>query len=216
MIATASINCKNLFSYGENNPVNNKDSSGTVVETVFDIVTLSGSIVDVYSHPKDPWAWACLAGDVADLVPFVTCVGEGVKGLRIAKLAGKADDIEDGLKWFKKADDIADGAKLLQKGASSSVRDQLLDAVSNTKLKNCINEMYRQGAAIGDGGLADAIRHELTTGELVGGKSHIQKGIEKVRKLENKIAKQNLSDNDLEIATNLLNELKSALELGGY
>ncbi len=27
----------------------------------------------------------------------------------------------------------------------------------------------------GDGGLADAIRHELSTGELVGGKSHITK-----------------------------------------
>lgn len=104
-----------------------------------------------------------MAGDIADFIPFVTCVGEGVKGLHIAKLAEKADE------------------------------------VSNTKLKNCINEMYRQGAEIGDGGLADAIRHELTTGELVGGKSHIQKGIERVKNLENIIAKQ-----------------KSALELGGF
>jgi hypothetical protein len=65
--------------------------------------------------------------------------------------------------------------------------------------------MYRKGATTGDGGLADAIRHELTTGELVGGKSHITKGIERVRNLGNIIAKQNLSDADLKIATDLLN-----------
>ncbi len=120
MIATASINCKNLFSYSENNPVNNKDSNGTVVETIFDIVTLAASIVDVCCHPKDPWAWACLAGDTVDLIPFVTCVGEGVKGLRIAKMAGKADDIGDGLKWFRKADDIADGAKALKRADTAA------------------------------------------------------------------------------------------------
>ncbi len=51
---------------------------------------------------------------------------------------------------------------------------------------------------------------------LVGGKSHITKGLERVRNLENIIAKQNLGSADLRIATDLLNDLKSALELGGY
>ena len=102
------------------------------------------------------------------------------------------------------------------KGGSGNVREQLLGSVSNDKLKNCINEMYRPGATTGNGGLADAIRHELTTGELVGGKSHITKGLERVRNLENIIAKQNLNSADLKIATDLLNDLKSALELGDY
>ena len=101
-------------------------------------------------------------------------------------------------------------------GGSRSIRDQLLNSVSNDKLKNCINEMYRPGASIGDGGLADAIRYELTTGQLVGGKSHITKGLERVRNLENIIAKQNLSNADLKIATDLLNDLKEVLKLGGY
>jgi len=101
-------------------------------------------------------------------------------------------------------------------GGSRSIRDQLLDSVSNDKLKSCINEMYRPGASIGDGGLADAIRYELTTGQLVGGKSHITKGLERVRNLENIIAKQNLSNADLKIATDLLNDLKEVLKLGGY
>lgn len=64
-----------------------------------------------------------------------------------------------------------------------------------------------------NGGLVDAIRHELETGELVGGKSHITKGIERVKNLENIIAKQNLDSDDLKIATELLEDLKKALNL---
>jgi len=97
------------------------------------------------------------------------------------------------------------------KGTSKTVRETLLDSVSNQKLKNAINEIYRPGAKIGDGGLADAIKHELKTGELVGGKSHIIKGTERVKNLENIIKTQNLNQSDLNIAQKLLNDLKNAL-----
>lgn len=96
-------------------------------------------------------------------------------------------------------------------GAGISVRDQLLNKVENPKLKNAINEIYRPGANVGDGGLADAVRHELSTGELVGGKSHIQKAMERLTNLENIIEKQGLSSRDLEIANRLLSNLKNAL-----
>ena len=99
---------------------------------------------------------------------------------------------------------------------SLTVREKLLSSVSNEKLRNCINELYCPGATIGDGGLADAIRYEINTGELVGNKSHINKGIERVKNLENIISKQNLSNTDLSIATSLLADLKDALKLGGY
>lgn len=56
----------------------------------------------------------------------------------------------------------------------------------------------------------------MKTGELVGGKSHITKGFESVGNLENIMTKQNLDSTDLKIATDLLNDLKTALELGGY
>lgn len=99
--------------------------------------------------------------------------------------------------------------------AKKTTRDQLLESANDDKLKNCINEMYRSGAQIGDGGVADAIRHELATGELVGGKSHIKKGMERLTNLENIIKKRNLSESDLKIATALLEDLKSALGIGG-
>ena len=106
--------------------------------------------------------------------------------------------------------------KITIKGISLSVREKLLSSVSNEKLINCIKEMYRPDAVIGDGGLADAIRYEIRTGQLVGGKSHIQKGTERVTNLENIIAKQSLTDIDMQIANQLLNNLKNALKLGGY
>ena len=94
---------------------------------------------------------------------------------------------------------------------SGSMRDKLLNSVQNDKLKNAINEIYRPGGSTGDGGFADAVRHELSTGELVGGKSHIQKALERVTNLENIIKKQPLNSSDLDIANKLLNDLKDAL-----
>lgn len=92
-----------------------------------------------------------------------------------------------------------------------NMRETLLNTVQNDKLKNAISEIYRPGATIGDGGLADAVCHEVSTGELVGGKSHIQKAMERITNLENIVDKQPLNQTDLAIATKLLNDLKSAL-----
>jgi len=96
-------------------------------------------------------------------------------------------------------------------GVERTLREKLLDEVENPKLKNVINEIYRPGATIGDGGLADAVRYELSTRKLVGGKSHIKKAKERVINLERVINKEKLSDKDLEIANNLLTDLKDAL-----
>lgn len=54
----------------------------------------------------------------------------------------------------------------------SSRRERLLFSATNKRLKNAIDQMYRPGALVGDGGLADAIRYEKVTGESVGGRSH--------------------------------------------
>ena len=96
-------------------------------------------------------------------------------------------------------------------GEKGTRRDELLDKAENQKLKNAINEIYRQNAKVGDGGLADAVRHELLTKELVGGKSHIQKAKERITNLENIIKKQPLNNQDLELAKQLLEDLQKAL-----
>ncbi len=97
-------------------------------------------------------------------------------------------------------------------GSKISVRDELLNSIENSKLKNVADQIYRPGASHGDGGLADAVRYELSTGEYVGGKSHLLKATERVKNLQNVINKQNLNHKDLEIANKLLINLKNALE----
>lgn len=66
-------------------------------ETVFDIVSLAFSVVDVVSNPTDPLAWVGLVGDTVDLIPFVAGVGEVVKtistGKKIAKKVGDAYEV---------------------------------------------------------------------------------------------------------------------------
>ena len=69
-------------------------------ETVFDVVSLCVSVADVYSDPTDVWAWVGLVGDIVDLVPFVTCVGESVKAVRIVNTV---DNFVDGFGGLSRA-----------------------------------------------------------------------------------------------------------------
>ena len=81
---------KNLYAYCDNNPVMRVDNGGEFWDTVFDVVSLCFSVVDVIKNPDDPWAWAGLAADVVSLaVPFATGGGAVVKAV------SKADDIVD-------------------------------------------------------------------------------------------------------------------------
>lgn len=89
--------------------------------------------------------------------------------------------------------------------------EKLLNKASDIKLKNIINELYRQGANIGDGGTADAIRYEIKYGEKIKNKSHIFKGIERLRNLERFMARNDISKKDRKIAEKLYKDLKDAL-----
>ena len=67
----------------------------------------------------DPWAWAGLVGDALDLIPFVTGVGESIKGVRVvAKGVDLADDTLDTVRFVKAADmidDFSDGGTMLRR-----------------------------------------------------------------------------------------------------
>jgi hypothetical protein len=160
------------------------------------------SIVDLISIPVDLLRGDLISADLdlIGIVPFLGEVGDAGKALRIV------DKAIDGAKVAEIADEVNDAIKL-------STRSKLLSKVQNPKLRNAINEIYRDGANIGDGGLADAIRHELKTGEFVGGKSHIQKGKERIKNLENILYKQDLSNTEKEIAEGLIIDI--SLALGG-
>ncbi len=85
----------NMFVYCNINPVIYRDSTGAVLETIFDVISLGFSIAEVAANPYDPAAWIGLVGDTVDLVPFVTGVGETVCGLRFLDKAGNAVEIAE-------------------------------------------------------------------------------------------------------------------------
>ena len=90
------------------------DNGGEFWDTVFDVVSLCFSVVDVIKNPDDPWAWVGLAADVVSLaVPFATGGGSVVKAV------SKADDVVDLVKTADRvtdtADTVYDGVKAMSK-----------------------------------------------------------------------------------------------------
>ena len=95
---------KNLFTYCDNNPLVRKDAGGNAWETVFDLISLGTSIIEVSCNPADIGAWVGLVGDIIDVaVPFVAGVGETVRVVNTGrKTANAVDDINDARKLANK------------------------------------------------------------------------------------------------------------------
>ena len=85
----------------------------------------------------------------------------------------------------------------------------------NPRLQRVIKELFRESETI-PGGTAGAVRHEVRTGELVGGKSHIRKAIERRRQLQHILQRENLSPQDCSTAEQLFNDLRDALRAAGF
>ena len=94
----------NMFAYCVNNPVVHRDTSGHVVETALDFISLGSSIAEVITNPANPWAWAGLVGDAIDVaIPFVGGIGESVDAIKIvAGVVRRTDDVVDAAKVTKK------------------------------------------------------------------------------------------------------------------
>ena len=116
----------NMFAYCENNPVHRSDSTGEFFDIVFDVISLGLSIRDVVNNPSDPWAWAGLVGDVIDLVPLVSGVGESVKAVNAArKTVKKATETSTAVKkGWKVGDDVSNLTKAGKTPSWSTVRQR--------------------------------------------------------------------------------------------
>lgn len=144
-----------------------------------------------------------LGADVgATLIPFVPA--GTTKAVRVA---GKAADAG------KAAEKAGEAVKLL-----NTRKNNLLQGVENSKLSNIIQNLYKDhkpgSKIIGDGGAIDALRHEIKTGEKVGGKSHKVKINDNLNGLNNVLRDPNLSPGDKNKATWLLNNIKDAQKGG--
>ena len=93
----------------------------------------------------------------------------------------------------------------------ASKRESLLKAAQTEEARRIIKELYREGAEVGDGGTADAIREELASNEPVGGRSHVQKGKERLKQIE-KLLRRNPDHADRALLEELRDDLKNALK----
>lgn len=88
-------------------------------------------------------------------------------------------------------------------------------SVSNPKLKNVVADLYKGTTnpnRVGTGTTADAVRFEVSTGQRVFGKSHLQKAQDSARGLENWLkANPNAPYHDRLVARSLADDLLNAL-----
>ena len=107
---------------------------------------------------------------------------------------------------------ISIGAIQLEKGA-------LLNTAKNARLRNIIENLWRDGAETGSGSAMDAVRNELKTGLPTKGKFHTQKLNIAANGLRNSLNRRGgpgaqlpqLSPQDASIARYLLNDIHNAL-----
>ena len=89
----------------------------------------------------------------------------------------------------------------------------LLESAQTNEVKDLIKQLYRPGAKIGDGGTADALRHEKETGQFVGSKSHEQKAKERAAQIK-KILSKSPNHVDKDLLQKILKDLEDALNGG--
>ena len=92
-------------------------------------------------------------------------------------------------------------------------RERLLAKAKNPKLRNAIDQLYRPGSFIGDGGTASARKFEKATGLGLGknGNTHAQKVNDSIKYITNKVLKDTtLSNGDRKLANQLLKKLIKA------
>jgi hypothetical protein len=128
----------------------------------------------------------------------------------VYNVSGRAGQVISG-----KIDDIAANLPGSQGGYLHAGTNSTLvtkkPKVSNPKLRNTVDELYRENAKIGSGSTADAIREEAITGNPVGGKRHRIKGTQRIANLQRILRTQDLNEHDSAVAKSLLQDLIDAL-----
>ncbi len=172
----------NSFSYCGNNPVARADAEGRFWDTVFDLISLGFSIIDVIENPNDPWAWIGLAGDIVDLVPFVTCVGETTKLLHTGtKIVDKIDDGADIVRAVNRADDLADAVRAADKVDDAvdikKATDRARSRAVSQAWKNELNNVLEGKTGISRVWKDYEIDELIETGKVKGYQGHHMKSV---------------------------------------
>ena len=100
---------------------------------------------------------------------------------------------------------------------SPTEREQLLSAADSPALKDLLNELYRPGATIGDGGTAAALEQEVRDNDQLlrpGGAisfQHYEKAVSYLKALGKLVKSEILGPEDEDIALGQINQLTRAV-----
>ena len=82
------------------------------------------------------------------------------------------------------------------------------------KGKSIVDELYRPGASVGDGGTAPALIHEAGSGLGPNGKSHCKKALDRAREINKAIAKGPVRGDGQNARKHILSEKMMRFALG--
>ena len=92
---------------------------------------------------------------------------------------------------------------------TGSTREKLLSTVQSPALRGIVDELYRPGATVGDGGTASKLVQEF----LEGSSTHLLKAQQRLSQLNRLASSGTLGLNDLDILEALRNDLVNAINL---
>ncbi|WP_379143213.1 polymorphic toxin-type HINT domain-containing protein, partial [Paenibacillus sp. sgz500992] len=92
---------------------------------------------------------------------------------------------------------------------TGSTREKLLSAVQNGDLRSIVNELYRPGGKVGDGGTAAILTQEFYDGTS----THLLKAQQRLKQLNDLAKFGKLGLNDLDIVDALTDDLEKAIRL---
>jgi hypothetical protein len=94
-----------------------------------------------------------------------------------------------------------------------SKREVFLKKAKNSRLRNAINQLFRPGSFIGDGGTASVLIFEKRTGEHVSRnpQGHYIKAKNMIEYMKNKVLKENLTNGDRKLAKSIIKHLYRAV-----
>jgi RHS repeat-associated protein len=200
------------------------------------VVAIFDAVAALVNEPYD-WATTsarcsqggCNALDYAGFLPFIPGIlGRLDEVGDAARAVNKLDEASGVVRAADKVEDTSDVLRAADR-LDNATRIRALRsrpfAQSSELNRRVIEQMYR-GEWVGDvwksadgyaGGLAGAVRRQLATDELVGGKDHIQKAWERLAQLKDilrtgTVGSDTLDSGDMEIVRALHDDLQAALQ----
>ncbi len=152
-----------------------------------------------------------LAAAARKVIHAFTAMKAVVRTAAVAKLTRVAGKIPVLRRRFQRISEAANRAKH-EKFLTELRQAMGKPHTKDPDLSRLMDELYRPNAQVGSGSTAAAVRHEIATGQLVGGASHTQKAEDMIRALERWLRNhQDATPGDRAAAENVIKDLQDAL-----